>query len=226
MRRDTGLLVGGLLALALSLGGAAASGWAYPQTADAAQRSPVAAPAAGATTVVMEGLAFKPATLTVPVGATVTWVNRDVAPHNVVAQNRAFASSVLGRDAAWSQTFTQPGAYTYVCTLHPGMVARVTVTDSEGNVPASPTVDAPPTPGQGNHCGGLTDDEMRKQMDSMHGQGSYDQMQKQMDSMMGPGGHDAHHGASGTGAGGPTGSTWGNGGMMGGYGGMGGMMGR
>ncbi|MDO8531864.1 MAG: cupredoxin family copper-binding protein [Dehalococcoidia bacterium] len=214
MKRDTALLVGGLLALALSLGGAVA--WAYPQTASAAQRSTVAAPAQSATTVIMEGLVFKPATLTVPVGATVTWVNRDAAPHNVVAQNKAFASSVLGRDAAWSRTFTQPGAYSYVCTLHPGMVARVTVTDSEGNVPTPPTVDAPPAPGQGNHCGGLTDDEMRKQMDSMHGQGSYDQMHQGANGAMGPGAHDAHHGASGTGAGN----------MMGGSGGMGGMMGR
>ncbi|MEK7872223.1 MAG: cupredoxin family copper-binding protein [Chloroflexota bacterium] len=212
MKRDAGLLVGGLLALALSLGGAIA--WAYPSAASAAQRSPVAA--ASATTIAIEDLAFKPATLTVPVGATVTWVNRDAVPHNVVAQNRAFASSILGQNAVWSQTLTQPGVYSYVCTLHPGMVARVTVTDSEGNVPAAPTVDAPPAPGQGNHCGGLSDDEMRKQMDSMHGQGSYDKMHQGANGAMGPGGHDAHHGAGGTGAGN----------MMGGYGGMGGMMGR
>lgn len=217
MRRDTGLLVGGLLALALSLGSAVV--WAYPQTASAAPRSPVAAPAASATTIAIEGLAFKPATLTVPVSATVTWVNRDAVPHNVVAQNRAFASSILGRDAAWSWTFTQPGAYTYVCTLHSNMVARITVTGSADGVPAlspqvaPPTVDAPPTPGQGNHCGGLSDDEMRKQMDSMHGEGSYDKMHQGTGGGMGPGG---------TGAGNMMG---GSGGMMGNYNSMRGMMG-
>lgn len=245
MKKGTWWLVGGLTALALSLGSAVAWAWpeASPEAGVAGPRASYGAnagqaglsatqPAAGAVVVSIEDFAYRPATLSVPVGTTVTWVNRDAVPHNVIASDRSFYSGLMRRDAVWSQTFTQPGTFSYVCTLHPGMVARVAVTAGTEGIPAPvspvtpPAAEATPTPGQGDHCAGLTEDEMRKMMDSVHGQGSYDQMKKSMDNIMGPGWFDRmQRGGTSSGTSGWPGNWWDRGSMMNGYGGMGGMMG-
>ena len=54
-----------------------------------------AKPAGGATEVVIADLSYTPKVLKVPVGATVTWVNRGQAPHTVTADDGSFASDTL-----------------------------------------------------------------------------------------------------------------------------------
>jgi plastocyanin len=78
--------------------------------------------------VVMEGFAFTPAELTVAVGTTVTWTNRDAARHDVVADDGTFASPLFGAGETFSFTFESPGEYPYTCTVHPGMAGRIVVT--------------------------------------------------------------------------------------------------
>jgi plastocyanin len=71
---------------------------------------------------------FYPAQVTVRTGTTVVW--RDIeGTHDMVADDRSFASAVLFEGATFSHTFTQPGSYRYICTLHlgAGMWAEVTV---------------------------------------------------------------------------------------------------
>ena len=80
--------------------------------------------------VVMESFAFSPAELTVPVGTTVTWENRHAARHDVVADDGTFASPLFGPGETYSYTFTEPGTYPYICSIHPSMRGTVTVTDS------------------------------------------------------------------------------------------------
>jgi plastocyanin len=70
---------------------------------------------------------YLPATLTVPVGTTVTWVNRDDDVHTVVSTTQQFRSRGIDNDERYSQTFTAPGTYEYFCTLHPLMTAKVIV---------------------------------------------------------------------------------------------------
>jgi plastocyanin len=70
---------------------------------------------------------YLPATLTVPVGTTVTWVNRDDDVHTVVSTAQKFSSRGIDNDERYSQTFTAPGTYEYFCTLHPLMTAKVIV---------------------------------------------------------------------------------------------------
>jgi len=70
---------------------------------------------------------YSPATLTVPVGATVTWINHDDDVHTVTSSARVFVSGGLDTDEAFAYTFTAPGAYTYFCTLHPFMTATIVV---------------------------------------------------------------------------------------------------
>jgi plastocyanin len=91
----------------------------------------VAASAAAApapVTVKIDNFTFGPATVTVPVGTTVTWVNGDDIPHTVVANDRkTFKSKVLDTDDKFSFTFNTPGTYGYFCSIHPHMVGTVVV---------------------------------------------------------------------------------------------------
>ena len=66
--------------------------------------------------------------LTVPQGTTVTWINRDDVPHTVVEKNKAFRSAALDTDDKFSHLFDKPGVYEYYCSIHPQMVATITVT--------------------------------------------------------------------------------------------------
>jgi len=85
------------------------------------------APVAG-TAVAIQNFAFAPATLTVKVGTTVTWTNRDEEPHTVTAQNGTFRSPGMGTGATYSYTFTRAGSVDYLCTIHPFMHGTVVVT--------------------------------------------------------------------------------------------------
>lgn len=70
---------------------------------------------------------FSLPTVTVPAGATVTWVNHDDDAHTVVSTTALFRSPGLDTDDSYSYRFTQPGTYQYFCTLHPLMVGTVIV---------------------------------------------------------------------------------------------------
>jgi plastocyanin len=86
--------------------------------------------AASATTEVkIDNFSFGPATLTVPVGTAVTWINRDDIPHTVVSTDdpKAFKSKVLDTDEKFSYTFTKTGTFPYFCSVHPKMTGKVIV---------------------------------------------------------------------------------------------------
>ena len=85
-----------------------------------------AAPAASAE-VKIDNFSFGPATLTVAVGTTVTWTNRDDIPHTVVSDDKVFKSKVLDTDEKFSFTFTKQGTYPYFCSVHPKMTGKVVV---------------------------------------------------------------------------------------------------
>jgi amicyanin len=78
--------------------------------------------------VKIDNFSFAPTTLTVPAGATVTWVNQDDVPHIVVSKNgRDFKSPVMDTDQKFSHSFPQAGTYDYYCSIHPQMTGRVVV---------------------------------------------------------------------------------------------------
>jgi plastocyanin len=77
--------------------------------------------------VVMKNFEFAPMAITVPAGATVTWKNLDGDPHTVVSADGLFRSSALDQNDTFSFKFTKPGVYKYVCSIHPKMMATVTV---------------------------------------------------------------------------------------------------
>ncbi len=83
--------------------------------------------AADATVIGVDNFKFAPTPLTVPKGATVTWVNHDDIPHSIVCQALGFHSKPLDTDQSVSLRFDQPGRYDYVCGLHPFMRGTVIV---------------------------------------------------------------------------------------------------
>jgi plastocyanin len=78
-------------------------------------------------TVVMEGVAFKPETLTVQRGDTVVWINKDLFPHTATAQDRTFDSREIAPDNSWKLTPARNGTFAYICTLHPTMKGTLIV---------------------------------------------------------------------------------------------------
>ena len=80
------------------------------------------------TTVAIKNFAFSPATITVKSGATVVWTNDDSVDHTVSFQNNGISSADLGTNDTFSHTFTTPGTYNYLCTIHPFMHGTVIVT--------------------------------------------------------------------------------------------------
>jgi plastocyanin len=84
-------------------------------------------PSAANAEVKTDNFSFGPETLTVPVGATVTWVNRDDIPHTVVSTDGVFKSKVRDTDEKFSYTFVKAGTYPYYCSVHPKMTGKVVV---------------------------------------------------------------------------------------------------
>jgi len=79
------------------------------------------------TEVKIDNFSFGPQTVTVPVGATVTWTNRDDIPHTVVSTDGVFKSKVRDTDEKFSYTFTKAGTYPYFCSVHPKMTRTIVV---------------------------------------------------------------------------------------------------
>jgi len=86
-------------------------------------------PSASDAEVKIDNFSFGPPTVTVPVGATVTWINRDDIPHTVVSTDdpKTFKSKVLDTDEKFSFTFSKAGTYPYFCSIHPKMTGKVIV---------------------------------------------------------------------------------------------------
>jgi len=81
----------------------------------------------GENTVLIENLAFKPSSLTIENGTTVTWINNDGVDHTVVEGNELFSSGTLTNGQNFSYTFTTTGTYNYFCSIHPDMRGNIIV---------------------------------------------------------------------------------------------------
>jgi plastocyanin len=73
---------------------------------------------------------FKPATLHVPVGATVHWTNKDEVAHTVTTTGKpavTFDSGNMDQHQSFTFAFAKAGTYDYVCTYHPNMTGKIIV---------------------------------------------------------------------------------------------------
>jgi plastocyanin len=92
-----------------------------------AAAAPRPRPRASGSSVPIEGFAYRPRSLTIAAGQSVTWVNRDSAEHTVTESRGAFASERLTEGGRYTRRFPRAGRFTYLCALHPGMRGDVVV---------------------------------------------------------------------------------------------------
>lgn len=84
------------------------------------------------TTVTMQLIAYKPGSLTVKVGDTVTWQQKDAGAHTVTSgtvvqggsgvtetPDGTFSSGDIATGDAYEFTFDKAGTYPYFCEIHP-----------------------------------------------------------------------------------------------------------
>ena len=121
--------------IAVALGGALLLGVGLAPLAQASGGGGCGRPVTDArgTTVAIRNFCFGPTILRTRPGQTVTWVNKDGAPHTVLGANAVwggFDELRRGREVAYR--FTRPGVYPYVCTYHIGMVGAVVVGNGRG----------------------------------------------------------------------------------------------
>jgi plastocyanin len=77
-------------------------------------------------TVSIAGFAFSPASVSVKVGQSVTWTNKDNAPHTATDLAGAFDSGSIATSQSFNFVFHTAGTYTYHCLIH-SMMASATV---------------------------------------------------------------------------------------------------
>jgi plastocyanin len=115
---------------------------------------PLAAAAADQA-VSISGFAFHPPTVTVNVGDTVTWTNKDSIAHTATANNGSFDTEAIGPGSSDSVTFNSAGTFGYHCEIHPSMHGTVVVEAAStggggsggGGVPGTDTVPLAPSDG-------------------------------------------------------------------------------
>lgn len=99
-----------------------------PTAESTPQTGAAAAPDAAPGEVIMKGIRFQPADITVKVGDTVTWKNEDPVEHNAVDEaGGKFKSELFGEGGTYEYTAEEAGKIDYVCTVHPGMNGTITV---------------------------------------------------------------------------------------------------
>ena len=89
--------------------------------------TPTPAPESAQTTITIQNFSFSPVSMTVPVGATVSWKNLDGEPHTVRSLDEQFRSGALDQNDSFTFRFVKAGTYRYVCSIHPQMVGTVVV---------------------------------------------------------------------------------------------------
>jgi plastocyanin/uncharacterized membrane protein len=75
--------------------------------------------------VIMKGMRFQPAELTVHPGETVEFKNEDIFAHTVTADDGSFDSRLIQPGSSWKMTVQKAGTIAYHCTPHPNMKATL-----------------------------------------------------------------------------------------------------
>lgn len=75
----------------------------------------------------IKGMAFNPGTITIAVGDTITFTNRDGAPHTATAKDGSFTTATLRKNKSETLSFNTAGTYAFFCKIHPGMKGTIVV---------------------------------------------------------------------------------------------------
>lgn len=138
-RLAAGLIVGFVLLAATACGGG---------TSDSQQPGGATTPPGGLASIAVTGTAaaaecttgdtgsehvtfgngtFNPAQITVPAGTTITWVNDERVPHQIIFKSGP-SCGITDPHSATSITFDTPGTFDYYCRFHTSANEKGTVT--------------------------------------------------------------------------------------------------
>lgn len=70
---------------------------------------------------------YEPDPVVVQVGGKVIWQNEDTVPHTATADDGSFDTGTIEQGKLGSETFKEPGTFTYHCEIHPSMHGTVEV---------------------------------------------------------------------------------------------------
>lgn len=89
-------------------------------------------PAKAVDHVQIADFAYVPPAITVPAGTTITFTNKDSAPHTATSgtsptPDGRFDTGTLKKGESKTVKVTKPGTFAYYCAIHPFMKATVTV---------------------------------------------------------------------------------------------------
>lgn len=87
----------------------------------------VTQPSAVGNAVTIQNFSFSPSTITIHPGDSITWTNMDSAPHSATADDGSFDTGVLQKGQSKTLKFSSMGTFTYHCSVHPSMKAKVVV---------------------------------------------------------------------------------------------------
>ena len=119
-------VAGGAVAIACSGGGDPTAPYQPPAECSA----PGVLPGGTQAVVAMRGFAFKPDTLRIAPGTSVTWVNcetPDIDAHTATATAGEWDSGYLKPGTKFTRTFGVAGSFGYACIPHPFMRGAVIV---------------------------------------------------------------------------------------------------
>ncbi len=80
-----------------------------------------------AQSIVIENMQFNSSDVTVSLGRKILWINKDLVPHTVTADNKSFNSPVILPGKSWTFKPLKKGSVSYSCSLHPVMHGKFTV---------------------------------------------------------------------------------------------------
>jgi len=86
-----------------------------------------AAAAKPAVTITIAGMAYSTPQLTVRVGDTVEWINKDVVDHTSTEKKSALWNVSIAPGKSVRVVMTKAGTYDYFCRYHPNMTAQLIV---------------------------------------------------------------------------------------------------
>ena len=126
------VLFSALVLTALAL---ASCGGGGDSTSSEAESSPAETGAGGklerSPKVEIVNFAYSPDPVRVQAGGKVIWQNMDSAPHTATADDGSFDTGTLEKGKLKSETFKEPGTYTYYCEIHPTMHGTVEVVEKD-----------------------------------------------------------------------------------------------
>ena len=117
-----------IFAVSLLVLSMAFTGCSSPGQAAATTNTVGTNPAASKNEILIESNSFKPDNVTIKVGDSVKWINKDSYNHTVTAKNGEFDSGNIAGGAEFSFTFAKEGTYEYICSIHTSMKGTIIVT--------------------------------------------------------------------------------------------------